>query len=420
MTTIRGAAGNSGLEVLRDQNTLSCSDRATACDASSRMGNRESMRVMHVFSSFTTGGAETNATRLIASLAERGFEQIVVSLTPSVDHALASSLAVGLHYPRQRRGLVRSVAFLSGMVSEFAPHLIHGRAFRTWAECALAKTLATSPPKLIQSFHGTTSFDVQLARRKVIAFCLGDATDRFVTVSHDLAARLHGQWHIPRKRIEVVTNGVDVQLFRQPKNRATAKWALGLDECTFVVGTVGSMRAVKNHGLLFEAFARLSGTIRDCTLLLVGDGPLRNDLTRRAQQLGVSERVKFCGRQSNVRTYLAAMDLFVQSSWKEGSPTAVLEAMACGVPVIAARSSGCVELHERVGVPQLVDGNDAEALAGMMIELAQNPHRASELAGLGRQAVVDGFSFERMLNSYEQVYRSQIQIDQPAVVAVTS
>ena len=420
MTTIRGAAGNSDLEVLRDEETLSCSDRATTCDPSSMMSDRGPIRVMHVFSSFTTGGAETNATRLIASLAERGFEQIVVSLTPSVDHALASSLAVGLHYPRQRRGLVRSVAFLSGIVGGFAPDLIHGRAFRTWAECTFAKTLATSRPKLIQSFHGTTSFDVQLVRRKVIAFCLGDATDRFVTVSHDLAARLHGQWHIPRERIEVVTNGVDVRLFSQPKNRAAAKRALGLDECAFVVGTVGSMRPVKNHGLLLEAFARLSGTIRDCTLLLVGDGPLRCDLTDRAQQLGISERVKFCGRQSNVRAYLAAMDIFVQPSWKEGSPTAVLEAMASGVPVIAARSSGCVELHERVGVPQLVDGNDAEALAGLMVKLAQDPQRAAELARLGRRAAVDRFSFERMLNSYEQVYRSQIQTGQPAAESVTT
>ena len=113
------------------------------------------------------------------------------------------------------------------------------------------------------------------------------------------------------------------------------------------------------------------------------------------------------------------LDIFVQPSWKEGSPTAVLEAMASGVPVIAARSSGCVELHERVGVPQLVDGNDAEALAGLMVELAQDPHRAAELARLGRQAAVDRFSFERMLNSYEQVYRSQIQTGQPAAESVT-
>ncbi len=373
-------------------------------------------RVMHVLSSFTTGGAEMNTTRLVASLCERGFDQIVVSLTPEVHSNVESLLAVPLLYPDRSRRLMGSVAYLTGIVREFSPDLIHGRAYRSWPECAAAKLFARRSPKLIQSFHGATSLDIERWRRKIMAFAMRDLTDAFITVSHDLARRVVEQWRLPSGRVEVITNGVDLSRFKPAADNQAMRGALSIPCDAFVIGSVGSLREVKNPGFLIRAFAEFSRHASDAFLLIVGDGPLRSELEALGRELGVSQRIRFRGRQSNVRDHIVAMDLFVQPSLKEGSPTAVLEALACGVPVIAARSSGCVELQERTGVPLLVDGQDDTSLAGEMSGLYADAHRRADLGQRGRQVVAESFSFERMINAYERTYRALIGAGSPIAV----
>ncbi len=373
-------------------------------------------RVMHVLSSFTTGGAEMNTTRLVASLSERGFEQVVVSLTPEVHSNVESLLAVPLLCPDRSRRLVGSVAYLTGIARAFSPDLIHGRAYRSWPECSAAKLFAQRRPKLIQSFHGATSLDIELWRRKIMAFGMRDLTDAFITVSHDLARRVVEQWRLPSDRVEVITNGVDLSRFKPTADNRAMRAALGIPSDAFVIGSVGSLREVKNPGFLVRAFAEFSRHANNSFLLIVGDGPLRSELEALGRELGVSRRILFRGWQTNVRDHVVAMDLFVQPSFKEGSPTAVLEALACGVPVIATRSSGCVELQERTGLPLLVDGQDDTALVEQMIGLHTDARQRAALGQRGRQVVAESFSFERMINAYERTYRALIGVERPLAV----
>jgi len=373
---------------------------------------------MHVLSGFTTGGAELNTTRLVASLSERGFDQIVVSLTPEVHSNVESLLVVPLLHPDRSRRLLGSVAYLTGIAREFAPDLIHGRAYRSWPECSAAKLFARRRPKLIQSFHGATSLDIQRWRRKIMACGMRDLTDAFITVSHDLARRVVEQWRLPSDRVEVITNGVDLSRFKPAADNRALRAALGIPCGAFVIGSVGSLREVKNPGFLIRAFAEFSRYANNSFLLIVGDGPLRSELEALGRELGVSRSILFRGRQTNVRDHIVAMDLLVQPSFKEGSPTAVLEALACGVPVIAARSSGCVELQERTGVPLLVDGQDDTALAEQLIGLHADAPRRTALAQQGRQVVAESFSFERMVNAYERTYRAVIGVERPHAVGV--
>ncbi len=373
-------------------------------------------RVMHVLSSFTTGGAEMNTTRLVASLSERGFEQIVISLTPEVHSNVESLLAVPLLYPDRSRRLVGSVAYLTGIAREFSPDLIHGRAYRSWPECAAVKLFARRKPKLIQSFHGATSLDIERWRRKIMAFGMRGLTDAFITVSHDLARRVVEQWRLPPDRVEVITNGVDLSRFKPAADNRVMRAALEIPPDAFVIGSVGSLREVKNPGFLIRTFAEFNRHASNAFLVIVGDGPLRSELETLGRELGVSRRILFCGRQTNVRDHIVAMDLFVQPSFREGSPTAVLEALACGVPVVAARSSGCVELQERTGLPLLVDGHDHAALPQQLAGLHIDARRRAALGQRGRQVVADSFSFERMINAYERAYRALIGVERPLAV----
>ncbi len=228
------------------------------------------------------------------------------------------------------------------------------------------------------------------------------------------------QWQIPAPKIEVIANGVDVKKFRPASSREAAKATLELPSGAFVVGTVGSLREVKNHILLIRAFARHVKIDPSSFLLVVGDGPMRSTLESQARSLGIYEQVRFAGHRSAVWKYVQAMDVFVQPSSKEGSPTALLEAMACGVPVVAARSSGCVELHDKTGLPLLVECDDEHELAARLAELRANEHHRLELSKRCRQVVSDQFSFERMVDSYERLYRSTLEVEHGAAARVTA
>ena len=375
-------------------------------------------RVMHVLSGLTGGGAETNTVRLSNALADRGWQQVVVTLTPEIDPHLRSLLRVPLHYPPQARRFVGGAAILADSIRDFQPGVIHGRAYRTWAECITARITTGSDAKLVQSFHGATSLDIQVARRRVMAWFMHGLTDTFAAVSHDLARRMTEQWQISAERIQVVPNGVDVDRFHPPTCREEAKRVLGIDPGAFAVGSVGSLREVKNQGMLLRAFAGFAAAGGSNVLLLVGDGPMRGDLESLAQDLGIGDQTMFCGRQGEVARYLSAMDVFVQPSLKEGSPTAVLEAMACGIPTVAVRSTGCAELHEQIEQPLLVDPDDIESLQELLSDLADDADRRRELGEGGRQAVIHKFSFERMVEAYEDLYRrtAAAEVGQPLCV----
>ncbi len=360
-------------------------------------------RVLHVLSSLARGGAETNACRLIPALAARGFEQCVVSLTSQVDPALAAALPVALHLPRAGLPFPASARFLAGIVDRFRPDVIHGRAYRTWLDCVTAAAGTSGTVRVVQSFHGSTSFELDHLRRKAAA-CLMEPHTTFVAVSHGLADQIRRHWRISPERVRVIHNGIDTERFAPPRQRADGKQALGIAPDCFVVGSVGSLRPVKNHALLIDAFARFRQRHGPSVLLLVGDGPLLSALQQRAAGLGLAAAVRFCGRQPDVVRYLAAMDVFVQPSLKEGSPTAVLEAMACGVAALAVASSGCRELHARTGLPRLVGAADCGALVEALESLAADDPCRLKMGADGRAQVQRGFGFEGMVEAYASVY----------------
>lgn len=153
---------------------------------------------------------------------------------------------------------------------------------------------------------------------------------------------------VPPAKVEVLRNGVDLELFR-PHDRDEARERLGVAGPTIVV--VGHLKAGKGHRLVLDAMRQLP----DLTLLLVGDGPLRAALERRAAELGVAERVRFLGamRQQDLSEVYSACDASVLASAREGMPNVVLESIACGTPVVATAVGG---------VPEVLTGTDAGAL----------------------------------------------------------
>jgi glycosyltransferase involved in cell wall biosynthesis len=174
---------------------------------------------------------------------------------------------------------------------------------------------------------------------------------------------------VPAETITVLRNGVDLQLFH-PRDREIARAALGLHGTTLV--SVGHLIERKGHEFAIGALARLP----QCTLLIVGDGPDRNRLEALAQKLGVADRVRFLGAVPHVelqKIYVAA-DALVLASSREGWPNVLLEAMACGTPVVATAIWGNPEVVSCREAGVLMKSRTAEACADAVEELLKASH----------------------------------------------
>jgi glycosyltransferase involved in cell wall biosynthesis len=190
-----------------------------------------------------------------------------------------------------------------------------------------------------------------------------------VTVSEALRARLVALG-IEASRIEVLRNGVDLELFA-PGDRAAARRTLGLDVAGPVVLSVGQLIPLKGHDLALQAVARLP----EATLVIVGEGPEADRLRRLARRLGSAERVRFLGAvpQERLATIYNAADVLVLASSREGLPNVLLEALACGTPVVATAVCGTPEIVAAPAAGRLVEERSPEALAGAIRGLLADP-----------------------------------------------
>lgn len=230
--------------------------------------------------------------------------------------------------------------------------------------------------------------------------------DRIVAPSEAILAAVAQAEGAPRARMRCIPNGVDTEYFRPVADdaRRAAKRELGLAEDAPVLGCVASLTPVKRHADLIDAFARVERELPQATLLLVGGGPLHGPIAAQSDALGLGDRVRLLGQRSNVQPVLQALDLFVLASETEGMSNAILEAQACGLPVVATRVGGNPDLvtAER-GV--LAPAHDPARLADAMLELLRNPDARTRMGTAARAHVLAHHSLASMAMAYDSLYR---------------
>jgi glycosyltransferase involved in cell wall biosynthesis len=143
--------------------------------------------------------------------------------------------------------------------------------------------------------------------------------------------------------------------------------------------------------------------VPDAHVILVGDGPLRGELEQQAVDLGVSDRIHFVGRQEDIPSWLAAMDVFVLPSLFEGLPLSILEAMAAGLPVVATAVDGTPEAVEGGVTGRLVPAEDAGALAAALVDVLKTPGLAARLGAAGH-ARAELYSESALIDRLATIY----------------
>jgi L-malate glycosyltransferase len=230
--------------------------------------------------------------------------------------------------------------------------------------------------------------------------------DQVLSVSTALADRMAECIGFPSTKIQVISNGVDTDRF-QPSSLAKheLRRQLALPVDGFLVGMVARLVPFKNHNGMLQALAQLRGAGVEIHLALAGDGPLRAELAELAQTLNVADRVHFLGELADTSRLLGALDVLVSnSSHNEGMSNAILEAMACGIPVVATRVAASPELLDEGAAGILVAPRDIGELAAAIGRLQHDVAQRLALGKNARLRVEQSYSITSMVESYRQLY----------------
>ena len=205
-----------------------------------------------------------------------------------------------------------------------------------------------------------------------------ETADAVITVSSALRDSLI-ELGAPASKITAIRNGVDTDLFHET-DRAEARDKFGVEGR--VLASVGNLVPLKGHDLVIRAIARLP----EARLLIAGDGPMRETLEKLARELGVANRVVFLGAvpQTDLPVVYSAADALVLASSNEGLPNVVMEAIACGTPVVATRVGGIPEIVTSRAAGILLRGRSDAAIVDAVTDLFSNPPERAETSALAR------------------------------------
>lgn len=220
-----------------------------------------------------------------------------------------------------------------------------------------------------------------------------------VVANSDAARAQLAREGIPPARLHLIPNGLDVRRFTAVPERAAIRRVV----------MVANLRAEKGHDTLLAAAPRILDRHPDATFTFVGEGPRRSALEVLTRALGLGDRVQFLGERRDVAAVLAEHDLFVLPSRSEAFPNALIEAMASALPVVATDVGGIPEVV-RPGVNgRLVPPDDSGALADAVVALMDDPAGAAALGRAGRADIERHYTFDRMVEGFEQLYLAEIE-----------
>jgi glycosyltransferase involved in cell wall biosynthesis len=227
---------------------------------------------------------------------------------------------------------------------------------------------------------------------------------RVLVNSQAIRDRIIEQGSTPSRKIIVIRNGVLETSSSRVHARDEICSELGINADATLIGMVARMQPVKGHSFFIDAAANVLREQANAHFVLVGDGPLRSEIEDQIARLGIADRVHLLGDRADVARLVPGFDLLVLASLHEGSPNAVMEAMAAGVPVVASAVGGTKELITDGETGYLVPPADSGVLADRIVfALNREDHRA-EITSAARRWINTEYGMDRMIRSVERLY----------------
>jgi glycosyltransferase involved in cell wall biosynthesis len=377
-----------------------------------------------VIARLNMGGPALHVAYLTAGLRERGYDTTLVagSLARGEDSMAFVADARDVEIVRidelgreisPLRDFVATLR-LARLIRRERPDILHTHTAKAGTVGRAAAVLAgrRRPPIVVHTFHGHVLRGyfgpVRSRFFRLLERWLASRTTALIAVSPQVRDDLVALGVAPAERFVVVRLGIelDERVAAGQNGRAESRRYLGIEPDRFAVGWIGRMTAVKRTDDVLVAFKRLRDEGVDAVLCMVGDGPDRPELERRAHELGVVRDTLFLGYQEDVAPFYAAFDALVLPSSNEGTPVSAIEALAAGRPVVATRVGGVPDVVQEGRDGFLVDPGATDDLADRLTRLARDPELRERMGAAGRERVLPRYAVARLIDDVDRLYRS--------------
>lgn len=369
------------------------------------------MHVCHVMSADLWAGAEVQVATVAAYLVEQPDVRMTAVLFndgPLAERLRRLGVAVTV-IDEHRHHPAAMLVKLAQALRRDRPDIVHTHRYKDTLLGAVAARLA-GVPRVFRTVHGSSEALSGWSAIKLGAYesldraVMRRLVDRVIAVSEQVA--LHVGRTVKGPAVVALRNGLVVREVRAARGRDEVRRELGIAPAVPCIGAVGRVAPVKGHRYLLQAAPAILERHPHARFLVVGDGPLLDELQRTAASLDIAQACLFVGARRDVYDLVSAMDVFVLPSRDEGIPMALLEAMALAVPTVATAVGGVPEVvsHRRTGL--LVPPRDDRALAAACLELLADRDFARSLAVCGRRAVERNFSHESHGRALVGLYRN--------------
>jgi len=384
----------------------------------------ERVKVLRVIARLNMGGPALHVAYLTAGLQKRGYDTTLAagSLARGEDSMAFVAEGLGVEVVRIDE-LGREISPLRDVLATFKlarlirrerPQILHTHTAKAGTVGRVAALLAGSrrPPIVVHTFHGHVLRGyfgpVRSLMFRLLERWLASSTTALVAVSPQVRDDLVALGIAPRERFAVIRLGIelDARVAAQQDGRSESRRYLGIPLNRFAVGWIGRMTAVKRTDDVLLAFKALRDSGVDACLCMVGDGPDRGQLERRAHELGIVRDTLFLGYQEDVASFYAAFDALVLPSGNEGTPVSAIEALAAGRPVVATRVGGVPDVVRDGEDGFLVEAGATDELADRLARLARDPDLREEMGRRGRERVLPRYAVDRLVDDVDRLYRS--------------
>lgn len=366
-------------------------------------------RLAYVVNSLDPGGTEKLVVEMSLAFATEYDVSVVCLDRPGTWASELRTQGVPVHCVWRQPGLDLGIPLkLASYFREFGVEIAHAHQCTAWFYTALSRLLNPAPRLLFEE-HGRFYPEVENRKRALVnRWLVRKLTHHCVAVSEDIRDRLQRYEGLDADEIEVIYNGVKPEPALARDEREAMRRAFGFGPDCFVVGTVGRFDLIKNLPMLVESLARVARELPALRGILVGDGPVAGEIRSRIEQSGVAQRVCMTGFRNDARRMVQCMDLFVLSSFSEGTSMALLEAMAAGIPVAVTAVGGNPEIVRDGETGWVVPSGAVENLTEAILDAARDASKRSRIGAAGRMRFEERFAFDRMIESYRERYRALI------------
>ncbi len=356
------------------------------------------MKIVHTEASCGWGGQEIRILEEARGLIARGHEVSLLCPAEARIFEEASHFGVPVTALPIARKRLAGVFALRRWLQQQAPDVVNVHSSTDSWLAGIACASLAKPPAVVRTRHISAPIAVNAGSK----WLYRRSVQHIVTTGEALRQTLIGELGLPPGKVTSVPTGIDTQRFA-PGDKAKARQALGLDDRQRYLGIVATLRSWKGHLYLLDAFAALNA--EDWTLLIVGEGPMLENIQARIVELNLQNKVILAGQKSDPENWLRALDIFCLPSYaNEGVPQAILQAMLSALPIVTTPVGAILEAVSHEESALIVEPQNASVLAAAIRRLMQEPALAAQLGKQARDKAIARFSRERMLDSMETIF----------------